>query len=166
MFRKFISKIQLTSTEIKVILFLLAAFLVGFGAKLYFNSKEKNQNKKREFNYYADDSLFNKADFSSSKMTLKNNNNLVDYKQEVLDFKKSNFSSNEKKELPSEKSININKAGINELIKLPGIGKKTAEKIIDFRKRHGNFAKIEEIVKVKGIGSSKFNNIKKYIFIK
>lgn len=163
MFRKLISKIQLTRTEIKVVLFLLGTLLLGFGAKFYL--KGKDQNKIKEFNYYSEDSLFNSVNFSSPEKNSKNKEKIVDYKQEVLDFKKSSFSYKDKEELPAEKSIDINKAGINELIKLPGIGKKTAGKIINYRKSNGNFAELEEIIKVKGIGQSKFNNIKKYIFI-
>ena len=56
--------------------------------------------------------------------------------------------------------VNINTATVNELCKLPGIGEKTAEKIIEYRKKSGGFETIEELKKIEGIGESKFNKIK------
>ena len=56
--------------------------------------------------------------------------------------------------------VNINTATKNELCKLPGIGEKTAEKIINYRTINGGFNKIDELMNVEGIGQSKFNKIK------
>ena len=49
---------------------------------------------------------------------------------------------------------------------LPGIGEKTAEKIIELRKERGKFNTLEELMNVKGIGEVKFNKIKKFLYIK
>lgn len=58
--------------------------------------------------------------------------------------------------------IDINTAGKEELISLPGIGDKTADKIIDYRE--GNlFKTIEDIKNVSGIGEKKFEAIKDMI---
>ena len=48
--------------------------------------------------------------------------------------------------------INLNKATVEELIQLKGIGQKYAERIIEFREKNGPFKKTEEIMNVKGIG--------------
>lgn len=64
-----------------------------------------------------------------------------------------------------EKSINLNQASVEDLEKLPGIGKKTAEAIIEYRKSKGKFKSIEEIKNVKGIGEAKFQKIKLYIYV-
>ena len=48
--------------------------------------------------------------------------------------------------------ININTADVKELMKLTGVHKKTAEKIVEYRQAHGLFKKAEEVVKVDGIG--------------
>ena len=48
--------------------------------------------------------------------------------------------------------ININKADIKNLSKLPGIGQVKANAIIDYRKNKGEFQSLIELTKVKGIG--------------
>jgi len=55
--------------------------------------------------------------------------------------------------------VNINTANINKLESLKGIGKAKAESIIEYRKQH-KFKKIEDIMKVKGIGKKLFEKIK------
>jgi len=47
-------------------------------------------------------------------------------------------------------------------MKLPGIGQKTAEAIINYR-TESKFSKIEDIMNVKGIGPKKFEKIKDFI---
>ena len=59
--------------------------------------------------------------------------------------------------------VNINTADESELISLPGIGPATAKKIIDYRENNGAFIEIEDIKKVRGIGQSKFENMKDFI---
>lgn len=61
--------------------------------------------------------------------------------------------------------IDLNKATAQELVKLKGIGKKYAERILEYRESHGKFKKIEDIMKVKGIGKKTFDSIKDIIFI-
>jgi comEA protein len=65
---------------------------------------------------------------------------------------------------PSEK-INLNTASLVELQNLPRIGPKIAQRIIDFRNQNGSFKKIEELMKVKGIGEKVFNRLKDLITV-
>jgi comEA protein len=65
----------------------------------------------------------------------------------------------------TDQKININTASAGELQQLPRIGEKVAQRIIDFREQHGNFQKIEEIMKVKGIGERMFANLKELITV-
>ena len=64
-----------------------------------------------------------------------------------------------------DQKININTASAAELQQLPRIGEKVAQRIIDFREKHGNFQKIEEIMKVKGIGEKMFTSLKELITV-
>ncbi len=49
-------------------------------------------------------------------------------------------------------ALNINTADVSQLSKLPGIGKKKAQAIIDYREAKGNFTSLEDLKMVKGIG--------------
>ena len=60
--------------------------------------------------------------------------------------------------------ININTADASELMKLKGVGEKTAEKIIEYRVQTP-FEKPEDIMNVKGIGEKKFEDIKDHICV-
>lgn len=62
-------------------------------------------------------------------------------------------------------SISINTASAEELMKLPGIGKKKAAAIVAYRESHGAFAVIEEIKNVPGVGDGIFERIKGYITV-
>jgi comEA protein len=65
----------------------------------------------------------------------------------------------------SDKKININTASVSELKTLPQIGAVVAQRIIDHREKNGKFKKIEEIMKVKGIGERTFLKIKELITV-
>ncbi|MBR1729966.1 MAG: helix-hairpin-helix domain-containing protein [Selenomonadaceae bacterium] len=85
--------------------------------------------------------------------------------EKKIDPKKENSSNenaNDNKKAASTNGdvVNINTADVNELATLKGIGPKTAERIIEYRKNNGSFKSIEEIKNVKGIGDKKFENIK------
>ena len=52
--------------------------------------------------------------------------------------------------------VNINSAGVDELVTLPGIGKAYAERIVEYRQKNGPFKKVEELMNVQGIGEKSF----------
>lgn len=60
--------------------------------------------------------------------------------------------------------VNINTAPPSVLELLPGVGEKTAEKIVEQRSA-APFRKVEDIMKVKGIGPKKFAEMKPYITV-
>ena len=56
--------------------------------------------------------------------------------------------------------VPVNTAPASELQKLPGIGPKLAEAIIDYRTRSGPFERVEQLLEVKGIGPAKLGRIR------
>lgn len=74
---------------------------------------------------------------------------------------KSGSRSN-KKSLPAH-SVSLNRANVQELSSLPGIGEATAKRIIADRRTHGRFKKVEDLCRVKGIGKKKLASIKRYL---
>lgn len=58
--------------------------------------------------------------------------------------------------------INVNTATAEELTMLPGIGKETAERIIEYRTKYGVFFSLDELSNVKGIGENTVIKLKPY----
>ena len=61
--------------------------------------------------------------------------------------------------------VNINAASVEELDTLPGIGPAIAQRIVDYRTENGPFATIEDLMQVKGIGPSTFDELKARITV-
>jgi len=163
MLNKLSQKFNITLTELRVILFMLVVLAAGFIIK---QVTAVDETPYIEFDYSSQDSLFDyytNADTSLLSKEIADND--VDYKQEVLDFSTRNFEKTEPKVFPDERSIDINNAGAEVLKTLPGIGEKTAKNILELREKRGRFRNITELLEVKGIGNSKFNKIKKFIYI-
>ena len=56
--------------------------------------------------------------------------------------------------------ININTASVEELEKLPGIGKALAARIVEHRENYGPFRKPEHLMVVPGISDRKFRSMR------
>lgn len=67
--------------------------------------------------------------------------------------------------LKEEKSVNINSASMEELMKLKGIGPVLAYRIMQKRKADGPFKDKEELKEVPGIGTKKFEAIEEYVSV-
>jgi comEA protein len=61
--------------------------------------------------------------------------------------------------------ININTATMAQLETLPGIGKATAERILEYRQKNGGFKKIEDLMNIRGIGEKSFLRIKPLVTV-
>jgi comEA protein len=68
-----------------------------------------------------------------------------------------------RKPLREGEKININKASIPELTRIPGVGPRIAERIYEYRKQVGKFKSVEELLNVKGIGPKKLEKMRPYI---
>jgi competence protein ComEA len=67
------------------------------------------------------------------------------------------------KPLPAAGSVSLNSADSKQLQTLPGVGPATAERIVEYRKEHGRFTAIEELLAVKGIGPKKLEKMRPYL---
>jgi len=65
----------------------------------------------------------------------------------------------------SPQKIDINRAEPWLLESLPGIGEVLAQRIVDYRSENGPFKRIEDLLKVSGIGPATFEKIKDYITV-
>ena len=61
--------------------------------------------------------------------------------------------------------VNINTADAAQLSLLPRVGAKVAQRIIDYRKEHGSFAKTSDLMQVKGIGDKTFQTLSPYLTV-
>ena len=61
--------------------------------------------------------------------------------------------------------ININRSDKDALILIPGIGPTLAQRIIDYRMQNGDFSDIEELRNIKGITESRYEKMKRLVFI-
>lgn len=67
----------------------------------------------------------------------------------------------EKKPLPRS-PVNLNTATLEQLQSLPGVGEKTANRIMAFRRKIGQFSAVEQLLEVSGIGPKKLGQMAPY----
>jgi competence protein ComEA len=56
--------------------------------------------------------------------------------------------------------IHLNVATLEQLDSLPGVGPVTAQKILDYRQKHGAFSSLEELDAIPGIGSARIEQLR------
>ena len=66
--------------------------------------------------------------------------------------------------LPGE-VIDLNRASVGDLTRLPGIGKGRAEDIVAYRREHGGFRSVDELDAVKGIGAATLEKLRPYVTV-
>ena len=62
-------------------------------------------------------------------------------------------------------TVNLNTASVAEFEGLPGIGAKTAARIVEYRQKNGPFKKIEELMNVRGVGEKNFLKLRAQISV-
>ena len=63
------------------------------------------------------------------------------------------------------RKIDLNRAEVWLLETLPGIGPSLAQVIVDYRNEKGRFDRVEDLLKVKGIGPTTLERIKERITV-
>ena len=76
----------------------------------------------------------------------------------------SSFGGRPDSLLPGEK-IDLNTADQYDLRRLPGIGEKRAQDIVDYREAHGPFQSVEELDNVEGIGEGILSGLRDYVTV-
>jgi competence protein ComEA len=61
--------------------------------------------------------------------------------------------------------LNLNTATASQLEGLPGIGKATADRIVEYRQKGGGFKKVEELMNIRGIGEKSFLKLKPLVTV-
>lgn len=61
--------------------------------------------------------------------------------------------------------VNLNRATIDDLDRLPGVGPATARAIIDHRTRNGPYASVDDLLAVRGIGPAKLAEIRPWVAV-
>ena len=62
-------------------------------------------------------------------------------------------------------TVNVNTASVAQLETLPGVGKATAERIVEYRQKNGNFKKVEDLMNVRGVGEKSFLRLKPLVTV-
>lgn len=145
--RKIQEKLGLTKSEAGIILFLSFGLLLGGSVKILHLDKATERH-----DFAESDSFFAEA---SSKI-----DSLLAYEEDTTRSGAHRTIAGAKE---IDSPVDVNLATLQEFMKLPGIGKVTAQRIIDYRSANGKFSSIEDLLKVKGIGRSKFEKIKIYL---
>jgi competence protein ComEA len=66
---------------------------------------------------------------------------------------------------PSAQTLNLNSATVQQLESLPGIGPRTAQRIVDYREKNGPFKRVEDLMNVQGIGEKSFLRLKPLVTV-
>jgi competence ComEA-like helix-hairpin-helix protein len=69
------------------------------------------------------------------------------------------------KKQPPAHPVDLNSASIEQLQRVPGIGPKTAQAIVNFRQKSGPFQRLEDLLAIKGITRAKLEQMRRYVTI-
>lgn len=139
-----------TKNEQRIFLLLSLIFLAGVSIRLY--KAYFVPPPARQFDYTALDKEFEER--SKRLQTLS---------QEPRTARDT--TSSERRARPAKK-VNLNVATKSELLALPGVGESIATEILKFREAHGAFSSVDQLRKIKGIGTKKLEKIRPYVILK
>ncbi len=141
-------KIGFSRKEALAVLILTATFLVGVGIR-WFQSNQSRPPQK-QFDYARSDSIY-----SARGKT-----------QPTSSSPLSSRTATVKAPRKTNQIVNINSASRSQLMSLPGIGPSYADRIIEYRSSRGSFASVDDLLKVKGIGKKKIEQLRPFVRLK
>lgn len=56
--------------------------------------------------------------------------------------------------------VNLNRASVDELQTLPGVGPVLAQRMVEWRKAHGRYRSVDDLQEVKGIGKKRMEQLR------
>ena len=65
-----------------------------------------------------------------------------------------------------QEPLSLNSATIAELVELPAVGPKIAERIVAFRRKRGPFKRLEQLTEVNGIGAKTLEKLRPLLIVK
>lgn len=166
-----IDRLQITRAERITISFLLALLFITGSARLFWQpsspyNKEYYQSIEDEFNRLSAAQQQDEANllaryYPPIPESTKEEEETFFTLQETSGHEQ-NGTAADSTDTPvaDNNKININKAGLEELTGLPGIGPVLAGRIIAYREEHGVFALIEDLRNVRGIGAVRLEQIR------
>ncbi|GMU86159.1 MAG: hypothetical protein AMXMBFR48_14010 [Ignavibacteriales bacterium] len=159
MIQKLSRRLSLTRQEVIALIIVLGFLSAG----LVFN-RIQTPPQPAAFDYSEEDKLFRQiisGEYPQNNQEIMSGD--IDSLSVLSEFNNDNLKKKKTDKLESGQKININTADLQTLCLLPGIGKKTAEKILELRSRIGKFTSVSQLLSVKGIGEVKLELIKSYI---
>lgn len=163
---KFITKLQNLTQTSKSELLVVTLILIGLviGLVVDFSKSNSKNNISNQVNAYLDSIADAEATTYIGTDSKNNVNEELAHADTIVKRKELFPQHTKKKEELISGKININTASKVELMKLPNVGEKTADKIILYRESQP-FTSIEEIKNIKGIGEAKFAKMKDFITV-
>jgi competence protein ComEA len=61
--------------------------------------------------------------------------------------------------------VDLNAAAVEQLDALPGVGPVTAQRILEWRTRHGRFTRVEQLREIEGIGERRFAQLRELVVV-
>ncbi len=154
--KSFIGKLNFTSTERVVVLTLVGAFIIGLGIRLF----RQDPTGSPRFDYSASDAEF--AARSTARALTPAPARTADT---VTAPAAARAPGAPGKKAPAIVRVDLNRASKRDLMGLPGVGEVIAERILLYREEHGGFAAVADLMKVKGIGRKKLEQIAPHCFV-
>jgi competence ComEA-like helix-hairpin-helix protein len=146
--RSFQERFGFTRNELTAVCLLAAAFLAGSAVKLWIPPGAPSAGH-TAFSYAHPDSQFLALSQAPRDTVARQNRSGV---------KKGSMA-------PGARSIDLNSAPEEELIRLPGIGQSLARRILAYRAAHGRFPGVDALADVRGIGPKTLVRIRPYLTV-
>ena len=62
-------------------------------------------------------------------------------------------------------TVDLNRASAEQLQQLPGVGPAIAKRIVDFRDEHGPIERVDDLLKVRGIGEKSLEKLRRFVTV-